>query len=81
MLKISPVTNVNSTLSQPMFRARVQTNYGVQTTQSKNPAENNLFSAFAGAIENLIHPKKVKARAEKIQSGLESTEQKIDAIA
>ncbi len=80
MLRINPITNVNSTLNQPMFRAGVQTNYDVKAPQSKDLVENNLFSVFAGAIKNLIRPE-VKARAEKIQNGLEGTKQKIDAIA
>lgn len=80
MLRVSPITNVNSTLNQPIFRGGVQTNYGVTPPKDKNIVENNLFSVFAGALENLINPK-VKSRAEKIQKGLEDTKQRIDAIA
>ena len=80
MLRINPITNVNSTLNQPVFRAGVQTNYGVKAQDKKDFVESSLFSTFAGAIRNLISPE-VKARADKIQRGLENTEKKIDAIA
>ena len=80
MLRVDPIKNVNSTLNQPIFRAGVQTNYGIQPPVNKNIVEDGLFTVFLGVIENLISPK-VKDRAESIENGLEETQQKFDAIA
>ena len=81
MLRINSISNVNNTLkSNISFKAGVQTNYGVKSTND-NLVEKGIFTGFVGVLKDspLFNFSQVSSRADKIEKGLNET--KLDVVA
>ncbi|MCX4275444.1 MAG: hypothetical protein OSJ27_06650 [Candidatus Gastranaerophilales bacterium] len=81
MLRINSISNVNNTLKNNIsFRAGVQTNYGIKSTND-NVVEKGIFTGFVGILKDspLFNLGQVSSRADKIEKGLNET--KLNVVA
>ena len=83
MLSVTPITNVNNTINKISFKSGVQSNYGadvINNTSVKH--EGSFFTDFLGTLkQSPLFFETFMKRQQSIEKGLNTNQNKIDAIA